>query len=223
MLIQHIGHSEFLITDRHGTRWVTDPYDDHVGYPVPQVKCDLATLSHGHGDHHYTRALLGEPIVLEKAGSFFPCPDVRAELIPCWHDHHQGAHRGANLLSVVTMDDLRICHCGDLGHVPDAELLRALGHVDILLLPVGGHYTIDAGEAAQTMKLIGARITIPMHYRTEYNASWPIAPAEDFLNAVNASQAERTPLDLLRVTAGDLSEQPRLALLRSCAGERTAV
>lgn len=107
-------------------------------------------------------------------------------------------------------DGLRIAHLGDLGAWDDALAERLTG-LDILLIPVGGHYTIDAQSAAALCHRVQPRMIIPMHYRTQANADWPIAPVEDFLSAMDAQDAPHMPL--LRVTAKDLSEQPRVAVL----------
>ena len=112
------------------------------------------------------------------------------------------------------MDGIRLLHCGDLGHLPDAELVRKAGRVDVILVPVGGFFTIDAAQAKAVCEAFGPRVIIPMHYRTAVNASWPIAPLDDFLRVMNAAEAEKQELALLRVEKGDLSEQPRLAVLR---------
>lgn len=214
MLIRYLGHSEFLLTDEHGNSVVTDPFDAHVGYPVQPVACGAVTVSHGHSDHAYTAALKGSPIVLDRAGTCSPLPDVTVKMIPSWHDEKNGALRGPNLISVIGMDGLTVCHCGDLGHALTDDLIRAIGKVDVLLIPVGGFFTIDAEAAAGVVKALFPRITIPMHYRTEANASWPIAPIDAFLDLMGADDREREPLDILRVTAQDLSEQPRLAVMR---------
>ncbi len=214
MLIRYIAHSEFLLTDDHGFRLVTDPYDAHVGYPVQKIEADAVTVSHGHGDHSCVENIAGDPILLDRAGRASPGPDVIVEQIPCWHDEVHGAKRGPNLLSLIEMDGIRLLHCGDLGHLPDAELVRKAGRVDVILVPVGGFFTIDAAQAKAVCEAFGPRVIIPMHYRTAVNASWPIAPLDDFLRVMNAAEAEKQELALLRVEKGDLSEQPRLAVLR---------
>ena len=216
MLIRYLGHSEFYLTDSHGAAVVTDPYDEAVGYEVQHVSCDVVTVSHGHGDHAYVQALKGQPIVLDKEGQYSPLPDVRVTQIPCWHDECQGEKRGRNLISVIEMDGVRVCHLGDLGHFPDESLIKAIGRVDVLLIPVGGFFTIDADCAVRIVQALNPRVTVPMHYRTGANASWPIADLDPFLNKMAAAPEERRPLPLLRVTEEDLSEQPRLAVMDIC-------
>jgi len=210
MLILHHGHSEFLIETEEGFRILTDPFDAHVGYPMKKVPCDAVTISHGHGDHCFIEKAEGSFAVADEKGITHLSSDVTAIGIPSFHDECEGQKRGKNLIFIIETDGLRIAHLGDLGAWDDA-LLDQLGHIDILLVPVGGFYTIDAVSAAALCKHLQPRIIIPMHYKTQVNADWPIAPAEDFLRLMHAESAPRMPL--LRVTKQDLSEQPPLLVL----------
>ena len=210
MLIIHHAHSEFLLETAEGFRILTDPFDDHVGYPMHQVACDAVTVSHGHGDHSYLAKAQGYQAVADHAGRITLAMDVAVNAIPCFHDDVQGAKRGPNLISVIEADGLRVAHFGDLG-AWDETLAEQLMGIDIALVPVGGFYTIDADSAARLMARIRPRIVIPMHYSTAYNASWPIAPLDKCLDAFDAADAPRMPL--LRVTKEDLSEHPPIIVL----------
>ena len=148
--------------------------------------------------------------LVDHAGTTVLAPGVVVKGIESWHDDQQGALRGPNRIYILEADGLRIAHLGDLGAWDDALAERLTG-LDILLIPVGGYYTIDAQSAAALCHRVQPRMIIPMHYRTQANADWPIAPVEDFLSAMDAQDAPRMPL--LRVTAKDLSEQPRVAVL----------
>lgn len=210
MLICHHAHSEFLLETASGYRILTDPFDDHVGYPMHQIDCDAVTVSHGHGDHSFVSKAPRAQTILDHAGTFTLSPGITAKGIPCWHDDVQGAKRGPNLIFILEAEGLRIAHFGDLG-VWDEDLASRLEGIDIALIPVGGFFTIDAACAAGLIKRISPRIVIPMHYRTQANSSWPIAPLEDCLAAFGADDVPRMPL--LRVTARDLSEHPRFVIL----------
>lgn len=210
MLILHHGHSEFLIETEDGFRILTDPFDAHVGYPMKKVPCDAVTVSHGHGDHCFIEKAEGSFAVADKSGITHLSSDVTAMGVPSFHDECEGQKRGKNLIFVIEADGLRIAHLGDLG-AWDNALLDQLGHIDILLVPVGGFYTIDASSAAALCQYLQPRIVIPMHYKTQVNADWPIAPAEDFLQIIHAESAPRMPL--LRVTKQDLSEHPPVLML----------
>lgn len=210
MLIFHHGHSEFLLETQTGFRILTDPYDAHVGYPMYQVACDAVTVSHDHGDHHFTDKAKGSIVLFDRAGECVLAEGIKATGIPCWHDECQGALRGENRIFILEADGLRIAHLGDLGAWDDA-LCGQLHGLDVLFIPVGGHYTIDAQSAAQLVRRIQPRICIPMHYATQANASWPITPVEPFLSALGEENAPRMPL--LRLTRQDLPVQPHVLVL----------
>ena len=210
MIIRCIAHAKFFLELESGLRLVTDPYDASTGYPVSPLRADAVIVSHGHHDHSAVDTVSGWTAAVREAGLHTLAPDVTVECFRTFHDDARGAKRGENLVSVVDAEGLRVCHLGDLGHLPDGELVRRLGRIDLLLIPVGGHFTIDARQAAEVCRLLKPRTVIPMHYRTEYNASWPIAPVEDFLALMPPAET----LDLLRVTREDLSCQPAVAVLR---------
>ena len=212
MLLQHIGHAEFLITLESGFRIVTDPFDASVGYPVPSLEADGILVSHHHHDHDAVENIAGHPQVIDYAGLHTFAPDVKVTGILADHDDAGGAKRGKTLLFLLEAEGLRVVHLGDLGCLLDADQLEALGQADILLLPVGGFYTIDARTARDVAEQLDPRIIIPMHYRTEANADWPIGPVEDFTRLFDPSQI-RSGSDILRVTKGDLSCQPHIVVL----------
>ncbi|MBQ9300080.1 MAG: MBL fold metallo-hydrolase [Clostridia bacterium] len=210
MLIYHHAHSEFLIETAQGFRILTDPFDAHVGYPMRDVPCDAVTVSHGHGDHSYIDKAKCAQVIADRAGKITLATGITATGIPCFHDDQQGALRGNNLIFIIEVDGLRLAHFGDLG-AWDEDLARQLAHIDIALVPVGGYYTMDAAAAAALMKRIQPRMVIPMHYKTDANRDWPIAPLDECLKAFGLSDIPRMPL--LRVTKEDLSEQPRMVIL----------
>ena len=210
MIIECIAHAEFLIELADGYRIVTDPYNAETGYPVHDIRADAVLVSHGHGDHSAVENVKGWSVKIDRPGSYTLSPGVTVEAIPCFHDDVQGAKRGSNLIFVLKAEGLTVAHLGDLGHLPDADLAAKVGPVDILMIPVGGFFTIDADTAVDVVRLLKARVILPMHYRTEANAGWPIAPVDDFIAAMGV-KAET--LRLLRVTAEDLGLQPRLAVL----------
>ena len=211
MIIECIAHAEFLIELADGYRIVTDPYNAATGYPVHDIRADAVLVSHGHGDHSAVENVKGWTVKIDQPGLYTLSQGVTVEAFPCFHDDAQGAKRGSNLIFVLKAEGLTVAHLGDLGHLPDAELAAKIGPVDILMIPVGGFFTIDADTAVDVVRLLKARVILPMHYRTEANAGWPIAPVDDFLQAMGTPQAET--LRLLRVTAEDLSLQPRVAVM----------
>lgn len=165
MQITYYGHSCFLLTADNGVKLLTDPCDGSTGYDLNDIPADILTISHAHFDHNYIQAAAGTPVILETRGAH-EVKGIRISGYQTWHDDVKGAKRGQNIVFLIEMDGLRICHLGDLGEMPDEAFYRRLGRVDVLLTPVGGTFTLDAEQATAVMDQIHPRITIPMHYRT---------------------------------------------------------
>lgn len=210
MIFTCIGHAKFLIELENGMRIVTDPYDATCGYPVTPVKADAVLVSHGHHDHSAVETIPGTPRVIDTAGEYDLGDGVTVTATEAFHDDAEGTKRGRTLLFSIRAEGLNAIHLGDLGHVPTAEQAARLGAADVLMIPVGGFYTIDAAQAKKTAALLEARIVLPMHYRTRVNADWPIAPVEEFTKLFNTPAEE---VNLLRVAKGDLMCQPEVAVL----------
>jgi L-ascorbate metabolism protein UlaG (beta-lactamase superfamily) len=171
MRIKWLGHSAFLLSSADGTRIITDPYvpgsfSGQLRYGPIQDKAHAVTISHHHRDHDGAAKLPGEPAVFDRAGSFKE-ESISITGFDTFHDESKGAERGRNVVFVFEADGLRVCHCGDLGHVLTAHQVAAIGKVDVLLLPVGGTFTVDAAAAHEVADQLAARVTIPMHYKTD--------------------------------------------------------
>ena len=171
MKITWYGHSCFKVSFAGGSV-VFDPYADGSvpGWTLPQLSADAVLCSHRHDDH----AGAGKVTLSGRE------PDCKVETVECFHDAEHGAKRGANTIHILTADGVRVAHLGDLGHEPDEAQLAAIGAPDVLLIPVGGFYTIDAATAAAVAEKIGARITVPMHYRGEGFGYDVIGTVEEF-------------------------------------------
>lgn len=211
MLITYHGHSEFVLEAANGFTLLTDPYDDHVGYPMIRTRADAVTVSHGHGDHNFTQKAQGAPAIIDSAGEWRIAPEVKVTAVPSVHDDANGEKRGKNLIMKIEMDGLALAHLGDQGIRLTQEQVKALDRIDVMMIPIGGFYTIDAHTAKEIVAQVNPRVVIPMHYKTKVNAGWPISDEAEFLRLMGAEGVK--PLPLLRVTKGDLSEQPALALL----------
>lgn len=215
MLITYHGHSEFYLETAGGFALLTDPYDASVGYPMGEYRADAVTVSHGHGDHNYTAKAKGTPAIIDQAGEWYPAPDVKVTAIPSVHDMEGGAKRGPNLIMKIEMEGLTVVHMGDQGAPLTADQIQAIKNADILMIPIGGFFTIDSKTAYETVQAVKPRMVIPMHYKTAVNAGWPISDEKEFLLLMKAENTVAMPL--LRVTKQDLSEQPALALMRAKA------
>ncbi len=182
MKIKWYGHSAFLITTAKGVRIITDPYQSgafggDLSYGKITDEADIVLSSHDHDDHNYTKDIKGRFTYINKAGVYEE-KGVKIRAVPTYHDGSKGSQRGKNLFFVVEAD-VTVAHAGDLGHTLDAAAVKDIGAVDILLLPVGGFFTIDASEAARIVEALKPRVTIPMHFKTE-KCAFPIQPVEDF-------------------------------------------
>ncbi len=167
MEIKYLGHASFLIKTKTA-KIVTDPYDpEMVGLRFPKTEADIVTVSHQHKDHNQVKNVIGindaPPLVVDMAGEFEKM-GVRVFGFQSFHDKTKGSERGENILYKFEAEGISVLHCGDLGVIPEESFLESIGEVDILMVPVGGFYTIDAEEAVQLVRKIEPSIVIPMHY-----------------------------------------------------------
>lgn len=193
MKIRWNGHACFTLTTNNGLIIVTDPFDKSVGYPCPDDRADIVTVSHGHHDHNDTSSLRGDFKTLDQAGTF-EMGDVRITAISSYHDDVNGAKRGSNLLFKYECDGLTIVHLGDLGHLPNAEQTAFLKNADIMMIPIGGFFTIDTKQALEVIRLVQPAHVIPMHYLTPV-MNFPISDEKEFVRATNAVYAHARELD----------------------------
>lgn len=206
MEIVWLGHSCFRIRGREATV-VTDPCPPATGYSIGKPTADIVTLSHRHDDHSFLKAVTGSPTVLDSPGEY----EIHGAFITgigTYHDSSRGSDRGENTAFVVEVEDIRVCHLGDLGHTPTAQQAEEMTGVDILLIPVGGDSTIDGPKAAEVVSLLEARLVIPMHYKT--NASKrTLDPPDRFLKEMGVT--------------GAMEPQPKLSVSRSALPHETQV
>jgi L-ascorbate metabolism protein UlaG (beta-lactamase superfamily) len=183
MKITYYGHSAFNIATEKGTRIIIDPYESGafngaLSYGKINDEADIVITSHSHADHSYTKNIKGKFILISKQ-EIYEIKDVKIKTISTYHDNSGGKERGHNLISVINAENIVLAHLGDLGHSLDYGTLQEMGKVDILLIPIGGSFTIDAALAVKVMNDIKPDITIPMHYKTA-KCTFPIVPVEDF-------------------------------------------
>ncbi len=167
MYITWLGQSCFKLQDKigsDGVMLVTDPYSDDMGLKMPRFEADIVTVSHDHHDHNNVGAIRGNPQIINMAGEY-EIKGVFIEGVEAWHDSQDGKERGQNIIYRIEVEDISITHLGDLGHILDTKQLEKLEGTDILLIPVGGKYTINAAKAVEVISQIEPRIVIPMHYK----------------------------------------------------------
>jgi len=184
MKIKWYGHATFGITTDSGVRIITDPYvagsfDGAVKYPPVTDKFDIALQSHGHADHAGADKVPGKPTVVEGPGTH-DVKNIEFKGVKTYHDSSKGTERGENTVFTFEADGVRVCFCGDLGHALTPEQAAEIGEVDVILVPVGGYFTIDAKDAWSVVDALNASVVVPMHYKTEH-LDFPIAPLEPFV------------------------------------------
>ncbi len=212
MIITWQGHSCFKIQDKigpEGLTLVTDPYNPSLGLKLPNFEADIITVSHDHDDHNNIKGLRGTPKIIQSAGEY-DIKGIMVEGILAYHDAKQGAERGTNIIYRIEMDDITLCHLGDLGHVLDNKQLERLEGIDILFVPVGGKYTLDAKQAVEVISQIEPRIVIPMHYKTK-DVKLDIEGVEKFIKELGL---EPTHEEKLKINKKDLpAEDMELVML----------
>jgi L-ascorbate metabolism protein UlaG (beta-lactamase superfamily) len=210
MKIKYLAHAAFLITSDAGVRIVTDPYTTSPGlkHGAIQETADIVTVSHEHGDHNNVSAVRGNPKVLRSSGEV---KGIKIRAIPVAHDDKGGSQRGPNTIFCFEVDGLNICHCGDLGHALTDEQARAIGKVDVLMLPVGGFFTIDAKTAARVGEQLKPRIIIPMHFKTE-KMDFPIAGVDEFIKG--KSNITRSNSSEIELKIGTLPASTQIIVLK---------
>jgi L-ascorbate metabolism protein UlaG (beta-lactamase superfamily) len=196
MKIKWLGHASFMIISDTGTKIITDPYftGENLSYGEIRESADVVTISHDHSDHNNVAAVRGNPKVVSETVTT-DVKGIKLKGIPCYHDDAQGKQRGKNILFCFEIDGIRVCHLGDLGHPLSDKEVAELGKVDILLIPVGGFYTLDARVAGQVCDRLKPKVILPMHFKND-RCAYPIAGVDEFLrekkgvSQLNVSEVE---------------------------------
>ncbi len=210
MTITWYGQSCFKIDTREAVLAI-DPFSKEIGLTPPRFHADVVLVTHSHPDHANAAAIPGSPMVISGAGEY-EVKSVAIQGIPTFHDAASGAKRGPNIAFRIAAEGITVAHLGDFGEAAlREETLQALGDVDVLLIPVGGTYTIDAETAAEIVAQLGPRLVIPMHYHLP-GLRVKLEPVDEFLKAAGAKNAER--LEKLNLKKKDLPEtETRIVVL----------
>jgi L-ascorbate metabolism protein UlaG (beta-lactamase superfamily) len=212
MKIKCLGHSAFVITSDAGVKIVTDPYETGPGLTYGEIteSADVVTVSHDHLDHCNVAAVRGNPGVVRRMGKS-AARGIEFNGIASYHDDAGGTMRGGNIIFCFELDGIKVCHLGDLGHLLDDKQVKEIGSVDILLIPVGGFFTIDARAATQVCDQLKPKVIIPMHYRTE--KSFPdIAGVDEFIKGKN--NVTRQDSSEVEFKAGELPATAQIIVLK---------
>ncbi|NCN87628.1 MAG: MBL fold metallo-hydrolase [Candidatus Pacebacteria bacterium] len=216
MEITYLGHSSFKLKGSTGTV-VTDPFDDYIGFNYPSTSADIVTVSHDHKDHNNVKSVKGtarrdKPFVVDHAGDY-EVQGISVFGVQTAHDGNGGVERGNNTVYSILIDNIKVCHLGDLGHQLTQEQLSEIGNVDVLICPVGGVFTIDPKMAIKTIQALEPSYVIPMHYKTDkhnQDVFGEVATLEEFLKEYGA---EVSPEAKLIVTKERLPEETELVVL----------
>lgn len=207
MEITWLGHACFRLKGKDVTV-ITDPYEKSIGYSLGRPQADIVTVSHDHFDHNYIQGIGGDFKVVKGPGEY-EIKNVFIKGIATFHDSEGGKARGRNTIFSITLDDIVVCHLGDLGHVLTQAQAEEIEAVDVLLVPVGGVYTINAVQAAEVVSLLEPKIVIPMHYQTEVlSLGRPLDPVDRFIKEMGLKS---------------LAPQPKLVVARNTLPEETQV
>ncbi|HUV72085.1 MAG TPA: MBL fold metallo-hydrolase [Clostridia bacterium] len=213
MEITYLGHSSFKIKTKAATV-VTDPFaPEMTGFKFPKTEAEIVTVSHQHKDHNNVAGVGGQPFVVSIPGEY----EVKGISIfgyPSFHDSQSGRERGPNNIYVFEAEDLRLAHLGDLGVLPAAEVMEEISGVDVLMVPVGGIFTLGPKEAAELVSKIEPLIVLPMHYKQpgiSQESFGKLAEVKDFLTELGTEEAER--LEKLSISKSKLPEETKVIVL----------
>jgi L-ascorbate metabolism protein UlaG (beta-lactamase superfamily) len=212
MKVKWLGHASFLISSDSGLKIITDPYPQGSGLSYAPVNepADIVTVSHDHFDHNSVSSVPGKPEVITGSGAK-NIKGIQFRGIATHHDESQGKERGTNTIFCFSVDGIKLCHLGDLGHRLSKEQIIEVGDVDILFIPIGGVFTIDAKMASTVIDDLKPKVAIPMHCKTP-KCNWPLNTIEDFIagkkNVKNLNSGE------MEFKAGELPEATEIAALQ---------
>ena len=210
MKVKWLGHATYLITSDTGTKIITDPYItmDNLNYGEIKESADIVTVSHDHLDHSNVAVVRGNPKVVRETAEV---KGIKIRGIPTYHDGVLGKQKGSNTVLCFVVDGVKVCHLGDLGHKLSDKQVAEVGEVDILLVPVGGFFTIDAAVASQVCDQLKPRVIIPMHFKND-KCTYPISSVDEFLQGKkNVSRLDTSEVEF---KSGELPTNTQIIVLK---------
>ncbi len=209
MDITWLGHASFKIKGK-GATVVTDPYDEKIGFKLPKAEADIITVSHNHYDHNAYSLVAGDPFLVDGPGEY-EIKGINVVGVPSFHDNKRGQERGKNTLFNLRVDGVNITHLGDLGQDElTSRQIDSLGNIDVLMVPVGGVYTIDASLAVKIVASLEPSIIIPMHFRDK-DSKLDLEPVEKFLKEMGKEDIQAD--NKLSISKDRLPTEPQVVLL----------
>jgi L-ascorbate metabolism protein UlaG (beta-lactamase superfamily) len=211
MNIKYLGHACFKIETKtevpnkksEKLTILIDPFDPETGIQLPKIKTDLSLVTHAHHDHSYLDKVESD-FLINKPGEY-SYKGVNIQGIETYHDSEKGEKRGFNTVYVIEAEKMKIAHLGDLGHVPTEDQIEKMGVVDVLMIPVGGKYTISAKEAKEVIRLIEPTFIIPMHFATDKIKVEGLEPVDNFYKEINKTPMEK--VETFKVSNKDLNTE----------------
>ena len=210
MEITFLGQAAFKIKGKAATV-VTDPFDESIGIKFPKITADIVTVTHDHFDHNASAKIEGDPFIIRGPGEY-EVKGVEVVGVSSFHDNKRGEERGKNTIYNIKIDKINICHLGDLGQESlTSEQIEEIGNVDILLVPVGGYFTIDGAQASKIASQLEPKIVIPMHFKDGETKISELEGPEKFLKEMGKENVESLPK--LSTTVEKLPEETQVILL----------
>lgn len=211
MEITWYGHACFRLRDRN-TSVITDPYDKTLGLSLPRPKADIVTISHASPHHNYTAGVKGEFKVVDGPGEY----EIGGVFITGIHltapKKKSDDDAAQNNIYVIYIEDIAVCHLGDLSHVPTQNQVEDLGSIEVLMVPVGGQNALNAAQAAEVISFIEPYIVIPMHYHLP-DLTIKLDPVDKFLKEMGLAKVDT--VDMLKLTKANLPEETQIVLLEA--------
>ncbi|MBU1132702.1 MBL fold metallo-hydrolase [Patescibacteria group bacterium] len=214
MEITYIGHSCFKIKGDNVTL-VIDPYDEKVGYKLPKLSADVLLTTHDHFDHNNIKGVSDYKLLIDGPGEF-ETNGIFVYGRSVHHDGTEGKDRGDNTIYLVNIDGFDVLHLGDLGHELNQYALEKISNVDILMIPVGGTYTINAKTATKVISALEPGIVIPMHYKTDdLTGVEGLDDLDNFLDEMGIENGDKEGKDKLVVKSkSDIPEETEIVILK---------